>query len=80
MKLFPQYSFGILNIWWYPLFYGIVTMLVMNKISKDKKKRILTFPKYKKDIEKFSSGFLTFAFGKGLIIYSFFKILFYLIF
>ncbi len=72
MQLFPEHSFGLLNIWWYPLFYGIVSILVMNKILKDKKKRILTFPKYKKDIEKFISGFVTFVFGKGLIIYSIF--------
>jgi protein-S-isoprenylcysteine O-methyltransferase Ste14 len=72
MQLFPEYSFRLLNIWWYPLFYGIISILVMSKISKDKKKRILTFPKYKSVKEKFASGFVTFVFGKGLIIYSFF--------
>ncbi len=65
MQLLLQHSFGLLNIWWYPLIYGIVTILVMNTISKDKRKKILTFPKS-------ISGIASFILGKGLIIYSLF--------
>lgn len=72
MKLFPDYSFELLNAGWYSLFYGIVSILVMIKIPKDKKKRILTFPRYDRDTEKFVSGFISFVFGKGLIIYTIF--------
>lgn len=72
MKLLPEHSLGLLNIWWYPLFYGFISIIVMSKISKDKKKRILAFPKHKNSKDRFISGFITFVFGKGLIIYSIF--------
>lgn len=71
MQLFPQHTLGIVGLWWYPLIYGLVTILVMGSISKEKKKKILTFPKPLMTVTTFS-GSLTFIIGKGLIIYSLF--------
>lgn len=45
--------------------YGLVTLLVMRLIPKDKKKKILSFPKS-------VSGLASFIFGKALIVYSLF--------
>lgn len=72
MQLFPQHTLGIVGLWWYPLIYGLVTILVMKTISKDKKRKILTFPRQKKDIMGFILGLASFIFGKGLILYSIF--------
>ncbi|QOR35194.1 DUF1295 domain-containing protein [Clostridium sp. 'deep sea'] len=73
MRLFPNNSFGLLNIWWYLLLYGVISVLVMINIPKDKRKKLLTFPKYNKDRKISIWGFISFAFGKGLITYTIFS-------
>lgn len=65
MYLFPNHALGLNNLWWYPLIYGLATLLVMSRISKDKKKKILSFPKS-------ISGLAGFVIGKALILYSLF--------
>lgn len=65
MQLLPNHTLGIMNLWWYPLMYGLVTLLVMRRIPKDQKKKMLSFPKS-------ASGLVSFIFGKALILYSVF--------
>ena len=65
MNLLPNHTLGIMNLWWYPLIYGLVTLLVMRRMPKDQKKKILSFPKS-------VSGLASFIFGKALILYSLF--------
>ncbi|QUI24943.1 isoprenylcysteine carboxylmethyltransferase family protein [Vallitalea pronyensis] len=70
MHLLPEHTLGLLNIWLYPLLYGMITMLVMVNISHAQKKKILTFPKAKKTKRGPQLSSIGFMFGKGLILYS----------
>jgi len=84
MEFLPVHSFSLSNLFWFPLIYGLMSLLILSKIKKDSKKRILTFPKYKNDLSKFLSIFFMLVFGKLIIIYSVFvpikmdSILFYI--
>ncbi|MCK5761509.1 MAG: DUF1295 domain-containing protein [Candidatus Izimaplasma sp.] len=72
MELFPLHSFQLSNLFWFPLIYGIISLLIMGNITKDSKKRILTFPNYKSSVSKFFSIFFMIVFGKLIIVYSIF--------
>lgn len=54
------------NAWWLPLIYGLVTMMVMSRIPKEKKQRILTMPDASVLVK------ISFLTGKALIIVSIF--------
>ncbi len=72
MEFFPNHAIQLSNLFWFPMLYGISSLLVMSNISKEGKKRILTFPKYKSKANKFFSIFFMLIFGKLIIIYSVF--------
>lgn len=72
MQLIPEHSLGLQNAWWFSLIYGIASITIMIFISKERRKRILTFPKFDTKTEKIFSGLALFVFGRGLIVYSFF--------
>jgi len=72
MELLPTHSISLLNLFWFPLIYGIISLLIMGNIPKESKKRILTFPKYKNKWNKFSALFFMVVFGKLIIVYSIF--------
>ena len=84
MDLIPAHSFGFLNAWLFSLAYGILSFGIMIFLPKERRKRILTFPKFESKFEKIFIGFALFIFGRGLIIYSifipvdFFTVRFYL--
>lgn len=70
MSLLPEHSLGFINLWSYPLLYGIITIIAMSKIPNANKKKILTFPKHKNTKHGLNLGSIGFVFGKGLIVYS----------
>lgn len=72
MEFMPEHSISLYNLFWFPLLYGVLSLVVLSKIKRDSKKRILTFPKYKNKISKFLSLFFMLIFGKLIIIYSVF--------
>lgn len=72
MEFFPIHSVSFFNLFWFPLAYGVISLLIMKKITKDSKKRILTFPKYKSKLSKFFSILFMIVFGKLIIVYSIF--------
>ena len=72
MELFPSHAIQVLNLFWFPMVYGVLSLIVMMKINQKAKKRILTFPKYKSKSNKFFSIVFMLIFGKLIIIYTFF--------
>ena len=84
MEFFPIHSISIFNLFWFPLIYGIISLFIMGNITKDSKKRILTFPKYSNKLSKAFSIFFMIIFGKLSIVYTLFvpikadSILFYI--
>ena len=72
MQIPLTHSLGIQNAWWFSLIYGIASISIMIFISKERRKRILSFPKFNTKMEKIFSGLALFIFGRGLIVYSFF--------
>ncbi len=72
MQLIPEHSLGFQNTWWFSLAYGILSMGIMIFLPKERRKRILTFPKFNTKFEKLFSGLALFVFGRGLIVYSVF--------
>ena len=72
MQFIPEHSIGFQNAWLFSFAYGILSIGIMIFLSKERRKRILTFPKFNSIFEKIFSGLALFIFGRGLIIYSFF--------
>ena len=72
MEFLPQHSIQVFNLFWFPLLYGLMSLIVMSKINKEGKKRILTLPKYHSKKNRFFSIFFMIIFGKLIIIYSVF--------
>lgn len=72
MQLIPDHSIGFHNAWLLSLVYGILSIGIMVFLPKERRKRILTFPKFNSKFEKIFSGLALFVFGRGLIIYSVF--------
>ena len=70
MQLLPLHAIGIINLWIFPFIYGLISIIMLNYISKDARKKILTFPKGNK--KENTLMFISFLLGKGLIIYSIF--------
>jgi len=72
MELFPKHSLELFNLFWFPMIYGILIIIVMLNVKKESKNRILTYPKNdNKIIQFFSLGFMI-VFGKLIILYSIF--------
>ena len=72
MEFFPIHSISLSNLFWFPVIYGIISLFIMGNITKDSKKRILTFPKYSSKLSKVFSIFFMIIFGKLSIIYTIF--------
>ena len=72
MHIIPELSLEIQNCWWFTLIYGIISLLIMATLPKERRKRILTFPGFNSKIEKITSGVSLFLFGRGLLIFSIF--------
>lgn len=72
MEFLPNHSLELTNLFWFPLIYGLFSLIVIKTISKEGKKRILTFPKYENKLSKFFSLGFMLLFGKLIIIYSVF--------
>lgn len=72
MVFIPEATFGYYNAWILTLVYGIFSILVMAFLPKERRKRIMTFPKFNSKIEKIAVGLTSFIFGRGLILYSIF--------
>ena len=72
MQLLPEHFLGFQNAWWFSLSYGILSLGIMIFLPKERRKRILTFPKFNTKKDKVLSGLALFVFGRGLIIYSIF--------
>jgi protein-S-isoprenylcysteine O-methyltransferase Ste14 len=72
MQLIPEHYLGFQNVWWFSLAYGILSIGIMMFLPKERRKRILTFPKFNSKFEKILSGLSLFVFGRGLIVYSIF--------
>ena len=72
MELFPKHSFELFNLFWFPMIYGILSIIVMLNVKKESKKRMLTYPKYVSKTNKFFSLGFMIVFGKLIILYSIF--------
>lgn len=72
MQLIPAHSIGFQNAWLFSLVYGLLSIGIMVFLPKERRKRILTFPKFNSKYEKIFSGLALFVFGRGLIVYSIF--------
>lgn len=72
MQLLPLHAIGIINLWIFPFIYGIISIIIISCISKDAKKKLLTFPKKNENKKENILMITSFLFGKGLIIYSIF--------
>lgn len=72
MQLIPEHSLGFQNAWWFSLAYGMLSVGIIIFLPKERRKRILTFPKFNTKFEKVFSGLALFVFGRGLVVYSFF--------
>ena len=60
----------LLNLWLYPVIYGLVSLILLLVVSKGKTKRVLTFPKSKS--KRFDKGMIGFITGKLLIVITLF--------
>ena len=72
MEFFPVHTIQVVNLYLFPLVYGIISFFIMRNFSKDSKKRILSFPQYKNKYNRFFSLFFMIVFGKLIIVYSIF--------
>jgi protein-S-isoprenylcysteine O-methyltransferase Ste14 len=72
MKWIPEMTIGWYNAWLLPVLYGIISMGILFFLPKERRKRILTFPKFKSKIEKIAIGMSSFIFGRILCLYSLF--------
>lgn len=72
MTLLPEHGFQWINAGWFSLLYGVLSLLLMAFLPQERRRRILTFPKFANKREKLFSGLALFLFGRGLLIYSFF--------
>lgn len=72
MSLIPDAAIGLYNAWLLTLTYGLLTIGIMAFLSKEKRKRIVTFPKFTSKTEKITVGLTSVLFGKGLMLYSIF--------
>ena len=72
MQLIPDAAIGLYNAWLLTITYGILTIVIMAAIPKEKRKRIVTFPEFSSKTEKIAVGLTSFIFGRGLILYSVF--------
>ncbi len=67
MQLLPQYTLQLQNAGWFSLIYGLLSITILISLSKARRKRILTFPKFTNKSEKIFTGLALFIFGRGLI-------------
>ena len=72
MLIIPELSLGIQNCWWFTLIYGILSLSIMATIPEERRKRILTFPRFNSKFEKITSEITLFLFGRGLILFTIF--------
>ncbi len=72
MNFLPVHSLSITNLFWFPLLYGLISLIIMKKSSKEAKERILKLPNYKTKLNKTTSLLFMLVFGKLIILYSIF--------
>lgn len=72
MKLLPIHEIGLLNAWWFSLLYFIISFIMLGIMPKDRRQRILKFPKFESKMEKLISGVALIIFSRGLIVYTIF--------
>jgi len=72
MTLYPHFSIGIINIWWFALLYMIMNFIIMYKSSKRVKDKVLFIPKKEQKKTINISVIIPLIFGKILVVYSIF--------
>lgn len=70
MNFFPHHALQLCNAGWFSLCYGLMSVSIMILRPGEKRKRVVTFPRFKSRSEKILSGLALLIFGRGLILYS----------